>query len=63
MMCATAIGWAQFEQLVYGAPDPKKGFTLFSPSPLHPKTIIQPDIMADECGAIVQAFFQKRRKL
>jgi tRNA(adenine34) deaminase len=63
MMCATAIGWAQIEQLVYGAPDPKKGFTLFSPSPLHPKTIIEPDIMAEECGGIVQAFFQKRRKL
>jgi tRNA(adenine34) deaminase len=29
MMCAAAIGWAQISNLVYGASDPKKGFTLF----------------------------------
>lgn len=61
MMCASAIGWAQIECLVYGASDPKKGFTLFKPSPLHPKTIVEPGILGEECGELLKEFFRKRR--
>ncbi|HYV95542.1 MAG TPA: nucleoside deaminase [Chitinophagales bacterium] len=61
MMCAAAIGWAQFECLVYGAPDPKKGFTLFEPSPLHPKTIIESGILEEECSELMKEFFRKKR--
>ena len=27
-MCAAALGWAQIDKIVYGAPDPKKGFSI-----------------------------------
>lgn len=37
-MCAAALGWAQLGRLVYGAPDPKRGYSLFTPSLLHPRT-------------------------
>ncbi len=61
VMCAGAIGWSQLQRLVYGASDPKHGYTLFAPNALHPKTAVTSGIMADECAEIVQEFFRKRR--
>ena len=37
-MCAAALCWAQIGRIVYGAADPKRGYSLFTPSLLHPKT-------------------------
>ena len=31
VMCAGAIGWAQLGAVVYGAPDTKRGFTVYAP--------------------------------
>ncbi|MBR4843093.1 MAG: nucleoside deaminase [Bacteroidaceae bacterium] len=61
IMCAGAIGWSQLQRLVYGASDPKRGYTIFAPDALHPKTEVVSGIMADECAEIVQEFFKKRR--
>lgn len=61
VMCAGAIGWSQLGRLVYGASDPKRGYTIFAPNALHPKTEVVNGVMADECGRIVQDFFRKRR--
>ena len=60
-MCAAALGWAQLGRLVYGASDPKRGYTLYSPNLLHPKTKVSAGILKEECGAIVTEFFKKRR--
>lgn len=60
-MCAGAIGWSQLGRLVYGASDPKRGYTIYAPDVLHPKTQITGGIMADECASVVQEFFRKRR--
>ena len=61
-MCAAALRWAQIAKIVYGASDPKRGYSLFSPNLLHPKTIVESGIMADECGKIVSDFFKSKRK-
>lgn len=64
IMCAGALGWSQIGRIVYGAADPKRGFTQFcSPgiSPLHPKTIVTPGIMAEECSSLMKEFFKKKR--
>ena len=61
-MCAGALAWSQIGKVVYGASDPKRGFSRFSPSLLHPKTEIVSGIMAEECGNIVSEFFQRKRK-
>ena len=61
-MCAAALRWAQIAKIVYGASDPKRGYSLFSPNLLHPKTIVESGIMADECGRIVSDFFKSKRK-
>ena len=60
-MCAGAIGWSQLQRLVYGASDPKRGFTIYAPGALHPKTLVTTGILADECTQIVQEFFKNKR--
>lgn len=60
-MCAAALNWAQVSRIVYGAPDPKRGFTLFSPSLLHPKTETSSGILEERCSSIVSEFFKERR--
>ncbi|MBR6048759.1 MAG: nucleoside deaminase [Bacteroidales bacterium] len=60
-MCAGAAGWTQVGRIVYGAPDPKRGYTLLTGPVLHPKTEVTGGVLADECGGLVKAFFKKKR--
>ena len=60
-MCAGALAWSQVGRVVYGASDPKRGFSLFSPSLMHPKTEITSGILEEECGALVSDFFRNKR--
>ena len=64
-MCAGAMCWAQLGRLVYGAPDPKRGYSLFRDeagrSLLHPKTEVVAEVMKEECSALVSNFFKSRR--
>ena len=60
-MCAGAIGWAQISRLVYGAKDPKKGFSIIAPNALHPKCVVESGVMESECTEIVSNFFKKTR--
>ena len=61
VMCAGAIGWAQIHRLVYGASDPKRGYTCFAPQALHPKCEVSSGIYAEECQNMIQSFFQIKR--
>ncbi len=60
-MCAGALAWSQIGRVVYGASDPKRGFSTFSPSLMHPKTEVTSGILADECGGLVSDFFKAKR--
>ena len=60
-MCAAAMNWAQLGRVVYGADDPKRGYTLFSPSLLHPRTETVSGVLAEDCSALVTEFFKKIR--
>ena len=60
-MCAAALNWSQVSRIVYGAPDPRSGYSLFSPSLLHPRTEVTPGILAEECGALVSDYFKSKR--
>lgn len=62
IMCAGAIGWSQFGRLVYGASDPKRGYSFFAPKALHPKTKVVSGVLEEECGALMKEFFQRKRK-
>ena len=61
-MCAAAMAWTQVGAVVYGADDPKRGYTLFTPSLLHPRTKVFKGVLAEECGAVMTEFFKKIRR-
>lgn len=60
-MCAGALRWAQFARVVYAAPEPKSGFTRYSPGLLHPRTEFSSGVMEAECAGLMQEFFRKKR--
>jgi len=60
-MCAGAIGWAQVARLVYGCKDEKRGYTIFAPQVLHPKTSVKSGVLEDKCQELMQTFFANRR--
>ncbi len=61
LMCAGALYWAQIGGLIYGASDPKKGYTRYNTSPLHPRTIVRSGLRADESQKMLQDFFRQLR--
>ena len=61
VMCAGAIGWAQMGRLVYGASDPKRGYTVYAPKALHPKTQVISGVLEHECQTLMETFFKKLR--
>lgn len=60
-MCAAALSWAQVSRIVYGASDPKRGYSLFSPSLLHPKTTVTAGVLESECSILVLNYFKSKR--
>ncbi|MBR1851217.1 MAG: nucleoside deaminase [Bacteroidales bacterium] len=62
VMCAGAIGWAQLSRIVYGASDPKRGFATLGRAMLHPKTVVEQGLLADECEQLMKDFFKSRRQ-
>jgi len=60
-MCAGASAWAQIGRIVYGAADPKKGFSVYSDAIPHPKTAITAGVLEEECRELMTSFFRKLR--
>lgn len=66
-MCSGAIQHARIARLVYGASDPKTGacgsvVDLMNEPRLNHHTEVTGGVMAEQCGAILSAFFAGRRK-
>ena len=61
VMCAGACFWCQVGQVIYGAPDPKRGASLHTPSLFHPKTQVRTGILEQECREWMETFFRKLR--
>lgn len=61
VMCAGALAWSQIDRVVYGAADPKRGYTTVGGAIFHPKTIIEGGVLADECEALMKDFFKQLR--
>lgn len=59
-MCAGALFWSQIGTVVYGASDPKRGYTDHGGS-LHPKTLLISGILEQECSEIITHFFANKR--
>ena len=62
LMCAGAIAHAQVKALVFGASDPKRGYSTYTGGKFPSKAEIRKGILADECGELLKNFFTERRK-
>lgn len=67
IMCAGAIMHARVARLVYGAADPKTGacgsvVDLFADTKLNHHAAVVRGVLAGECGALLSAFFRRRRQ-
>ena len=60
-MCAGAIGWTQINRIVYGAPDPKRGYQTYAPRVFHPKATVTSGVLETECRELIQEFFKAKR--
>ncbi len=66
-MCAGAILQARIPRVVYGAADPKGGavdtlFQLLRDERLNHRSDVSAGVMSTDCGAILSAFFQEKRR-
>lgn len=61
VMCAGALSWSQISRIVYGASDEKRGYIKLNQPVLHPKTVIERGLLAEECAKLMKDFFQKKR--
>lgn len=66
VMCAGAIQQARFKRVVFGAPDPKGGgvsslYHILNDSRLNHQVEVTSGVLASECSALLQDFFQNRR--
>lgn len=60
-MCAGGLLWSQIPRIVCGAKDEKKGYSLFSPNILHPKTTISYGVLEEDSIALLKEFFRQKR--
>ncbi len=60
-MCAGALAWSQIGRIVYGAPDQRRGYSLFTPSLLHPRTLSSGGVLQEDCAALMLSFFKDKR--
>jgi tRNA(adenine34) deaminase len=67
VMCMGAAYNTKIGRIVYGASDPKRGFQRIANQAedligfVHPKSKITGGILAQECAALLQQFFEERR--
>jgi tRNA(adenine34) deaminase len=66
LMCVGALVHARIKELVYGAPEPKTGavssaFAVLNAASHNHQVQVRHGILAEECAARLQAFFQRRR--
>ena len=67
IMCAGAILHARIRRLVFGARDPKTGacgsvVDIFAEPRLNHHAVVTGGVLAEECGALLSAFFAEKRR-
>ena len=62
VMCGGALAWSQIGRVVYGAPDAKRGYSIYSERIMHPKTEVVRGVLQEECESLMKRFFADLRK-
>lgn len=65
-MCAGLIVHARIQRVVFGAAEPRAGVALsrgqfFAQDFLNHRVLVEGGVLAEECGAVLKAFFKARR--
>ncbi len=68
VMCAGALVHVRIRRVIFGCADPKAGaagstMNLLQTQVLNHRCEITPGVLQNECAAILQSFFQKKRNL
>ena len=61
-MCGGAIFWSRPSRLVFGASDPKRGFSVYNANILHPKTEVSLGVLKEESERLLKEFFARLRE-
>lgn len=61
VMCAGASYWTQISRIVYGASDPKRGYSYISDRIIHPKTEVIAGVRSEEASSLMKDFFASKR--
>ena len=61
IMCGSATSWAQLSRIVFGAKDPKAGYSTIIQDILHPRTKVKAGILEQECADLLVDFFSSKR--
>lgn len=61
IMCAGALAWSQIDRVVYGASDPKRGYSTLQGRIFHPKTVVECGVLREECEELMKGFFKTLR--
>ena len=62
VMCGGALAWSQIGRIVYGAADPKRGYSTYSERIMHPRTEVVKGVLQQECERLMQEFFSALRQ-
>lgn len=61
LMCAGAIRWARFHRVVFGASEPKFGYSNTSDEIFGKRTELVNGILAMDCAELMKSFFKGKR--
>ena len=62
LMCAGAIAHAQVKTLVFGASDPKRGYSVYTDGKFPSKAEVRKGVLEEDCSELLRNFFAERRK-
>ena len=62
LMCAGAIAHAQVKTLVFGASDPKRGYSVYTDGKFPSTAEVLKGVLEEECGEILKRFFAEKRQ-
>ena len=60
-LCASAMQLTRIGKLIYSASDPKNGYSKYTPTLLHRKTIVKSGIMEAKSIECLKNFFESKR--
>ena len=62
VMCAGALAWSRISKVVYGASEPKFGYSLTDEQIISSKTEIVQGVLQEEAASLMTEFFKSKRQ-